>query len=397
MHPLSAWRESIALTERLRVVSRILKAVEWYFPHAPAEKEWIRGERWHEEMRAVEKASDRLSFSLHCKKLLASFRNSHTEFEDLVLRRTRLGFRARKLADGAWAIIQSSRENVPVGSVIASFDGHPISEFFEPKYAYISASRREAAEASIFFHPYLFPQRFELGFSDGFSVVLEQLENKQSVGNQEPAVTLRNDGVSVLRIPSFAIEHHSQVLSFLEEIKSSKALVIDIRGNGGGSTPTEVLRHLFSRPFQLWRVTSPFHPAEDLQEDPGETQSGIGRHRTFPAPTIEPATDAFSGRIVILHDVLTGSAAEDFLQPFAVSMRAVLVGETTAGSSGEAYFEDLGNGLSFRVAAKRMSFPDGTQFEGLGIKPDIEILPKVEELREGRDSALERAIELLAI
>lgn len=42
------------------------------------------------------------------------------------------------------------------------------------------------------------------------------------------------------------------------------------------------------------------------------------------------------------------------------------------------YIQDLGDGMKIGIVAKRQYFPDGTEFEGAGIKPDLEVQPSVE-------------------
>ncbi|WP_422059881.1 hypothetical protein [Sphingopyxis sp.] len=54
----------------------------------------------------------------------------------------------------------------------------------------------------------------------------------------------------------------------------------------------------------------------------------------------------------------------------SISGRAILVGEVTAGSSGQPRFTDWGNGMKLWVGPRRHSFPDGREFEGVGIRPD---------------------------
>jgi carboxyl-terminal processing protease len=61
--------------------------------------------------------------------------------------------------------------------------------------------------------------------------------------------------------------------------------------------------------------------------------------------------------------------------PLKTSGRAVLFGERTFGSSGQPYMEKFDNGMAFRVSAKRMYLPDGSEFEGVGLKPDVEVIP----------------------
>jgi len=73
-----------------------------------------------------------------------------------------------------------------------------------------------------------------------------------------------------------------------------------------------------------------------------------------------------AGRLIVLIDGGCASASEYFVLPFKVSGRATIVGERTAGSTGQPYLYVFPNGISFRVSAKRVSFPDGSRFEGVG-------------------------------
>ena len=81
--------------------------------------------------------------------------------------------------------------------------------------------------------------------------------------------------------------------------------------------------------------------------------------------------------------------------PFKDNGRAVVVGETTGGSTGQPYFLDLDDGMAAVIGAKRAAFPDGSRFEGVGIRPDVEVAPTVDGLRAGRDVVLEAARQRL--
>lgn len=78
--------------------------------------------------------------------------------------------------------------------------------------------------------------------------------------------------------------------------------------------------------------------------------------------------------------------------PFKDNGRATLIGETTAGSSGQPHNIDLGDGFRTWIGAKRESFPDGSAFEGVGIAPDVEVIQLAVDLREGRDRVLNGAL-----
>ncbi|HMJ22712.1 MAG TPA: hypothetical protein VK513_12420 [Terriglobales bacterium] len=50
--------------------------------------------------------------------------------------------------------------------------------------------------------------------------------------------------------------------------------------------------------------------------------------------------------------------------------------------------------MSARIGAVREYFPDGSAFEGVGIKPDIEVRPSIDDLRKRKDVVLQKAFEL---
>jgi len=81
---------------------------------------------------------------------------------------------------------------------------------------------------------------------------------------------------------------------------------------------------------------------------------------------------------------------------FKDSGRATIIGETTEGSSGMPYLYDFHNGMILKIAVKRQYFPDGSEFEGVGIGPDIEVRTSIDALKNGRDVVLEKAMELVA-
>ncbi len=75
--------------------------------------------------------------------------------------------------------------------------------------------------------------------------------------------------------------------------------------------------------------------------------------------------------------------------------RGILMGEATAGSTGQPLGFSLPGGGSGRVRVKHDTYPDGRQFIGEGVEPDRIVRPTFEGLRKGRDEALEAAIRYL--
>ena len=71
------------------------------------------------------------------------------------------------------------------------------------------------------------------------------------------------------------------------------------------------------------------------------------------------------------------------------------IGEPTFGSTGQPLFFDLPGGGSARICTKKDTYPDGHEFVGYGITPDIEITKNLIDFIENNDPALEKAIAYL--
>ena len=75
--------------------------------------------------------------------------------------------------------------------------------------------------------------------------------------------------------------------------------------------------------------------------------------------------------------------------------RGITVGEPTAGSTGQPLFFQLPGGGSARVCTRNDRAPDGTVFEGIGLRPTILISPTIESIQQGSDITLNRAASAL--
>lgn len=140
-------------------------------------------------------------------------------------------------------------------------------------------------------------------------------------------------------------------------------LTCTLRGNHGGSTPVDLVRALMDRAWRWWEEATPFSVGTlETQEDPG---AHMEVHSYGSAE--QPVGSAYGGPLYLLVDGGCFSACEDLLVIFKDNRRAVIVGERTAGSSGQPYGRDLGDGMGIGLSTKRMYAPDGGAFEGVGV------------------------------
>ena len=73
----------------------------------------------------------------------------------------------------------------------------------------------------------------------------------------------------------------------------------------------------------------------------------------------------------------------------------VKIGSNTFGSTGQPYIFDLPGGGTARVCTKKDSYPDGREFVGYGVKPDIEVRPTLADYLRQRDPELEEALSYM--
>jgi len=407
---------TLPLEQRAWIASRIYSAVQLYFAHFEGVPDLDLDEVYKDYLRRVLVTDDRRSFDLASLEFFARLRNGHTTFNDRWLRDTYgdpLGFLLLPAA-GKWVVARSRIDGLAPGDVVDSIDGVAVQDFFQEKSRYLAASNLAEQQKRLFYAPFLFPDTFTLALADG-----RKIEIRRSTQELLPSPGSKQDGrmveggVAYLRIPSFEEpEDENQAVQFVARHADAKSLIVDVRGNGGGSTPSRLIRALMNRPYRDVNEATPMPigvfgayqrvvqsvPREQLSETDRAVLEALGSYSRpillAPGALRKPDNPIYDGKVIILIDDFCASACEDFVIPFKSNGRATLIGRPTEGSTGQPYMYDFGNGISFRVSSKRVSFADGSLFEGVGVVPDIEIPLSIEDLRANRDPALAKATAL---
>jgi hypothetical protein len=223
----------------------------------------------------------------------------------------------------------------------------------------------------------------------------------------------------------------------MKSFRDTKGLVIDVRGNGGGTR--DALRRL--APYLMPKNSPPLvgnvaavlldggaPAAPDALADRGlyplEWDGWKGSQRAAIAafvrgfkPSWKPPAGKFSPwcflvldrndnpkalmtpyerKVVVLIDRGCFSATDVFAAALATLPSVTLVGEATSGGSGRAKPHRLANsGLRLQLSTMASFRPDGVLFEGNGVTPDVEVAAQARDLIGATDSVLAKAIELL--
>ena len=194
------------------------------------------------------------------------------------------------------------------------------------------------------------------------------------------AFRMLDDGVGHLWIYSFSNTTEQEVRDALAQFEDAggHGLVLDLRNNPGGLLDAVI------SVTGLFLDGGPILYEIDAQGDQINHQAGKGG----PALAIP---------MVVLVNEYSASASEILAGAIKTGGRAPVVGATTFGKGSVNITRELSDGSAIYFSIRRWYLPDGTQIEGQGVTPDIEIEAGVQTLPVAPedDAALLRAIEIL--
>jgi C-terminal processing protease CtpA/Prc len=396
--------------------------------------------------------------ALWLDRILRGFGDGHSRIESDLPRNEAgfLPFLVHQVAGGAVAFRPDRSGLVDRDHpFVAAIDGVPIERWLEAAQRRGTQGspmmQRREAERGLRDLPEL---RADLGLPPGADVVVDlsgdsgrrqstlPLERRKPIYGSWPSTHTRrieHDGKAVGYLRIAEMTSDPAVLDSLERamvsFRDTDGLVIDVRGNGGGSR--DALRRLlpyFIAPdaapivtnVAAARVPPEATATDDLLADRGlypahwhgfdaEQRAAISSFLRSFRPSwrlpqrkfspyhflVQRHTDNsrafhYDEPVVVLIDRGCFSATDVFAAAFAALPRVTLVGEPTSGGSGRARGYRLRHsGIRLRLSSMASFRPDGVLFEGNGVEPDVAVQTAPTDLIGASDTVLARALALL--
>jgi carboxyl-terminal processing protease len=211
---------------------------------------------------------------------------------------------------------------------------------------------------------------------------------RRTVLANPPRITHRRlpEGPGYIRLTAWNPSLQARVLEAITALKDAPSLVIDLRGNGGGSGG--MVRQV-ARPFLEGEVKA------------GRALTRTGKPVTLAFELVElvaleptlKGSGLYKGPVAILVDAGSASASEMFAGLMQSLQRATVVGQVSCGCllAYMGYASVPGGG---KLAYSEVGFvmPDGRRMEGTGVVPDLQVPLAVDDLRLNRDRVLEEAV-----
>ncbi|HEY5714711.1 MAG TPA: S41 family peptidase [Candidatus Gracilibacteria bacterium] len=189
----------------------------------------------------------------------------------------------------------------------------------------------------------------------------------------------KEDDLAVIEISSFGnnvVREFSQVVSEIM-LESPRGIILDLRNNPGGLLPDSV------------KVAGDFMPDKVIVKTRGLSYGGSSELRSG-------REGAFADLpLVVLANEGSASASEIFAGAVQDHHRGVIIGQKTYGKGSVQQVIPMFDGSSLKVTILEWLTPEGRSIHDIGIQPHEEVERTFENIDEGVDPQMERAIQII--
>ncbi|HSN20996.1 MAG TPA: S41 family peptidase [Usitatibacter sp.] len=352
-------------------------------------------------------AADDAAFWDVLDRMTGELRDSHTRVEsprDVELRRSNqaitLGF-ALLPVEGRLAVATVDPKSdawwagVRPGMTVAEIDGRPAAQVYaellaHARQASTDRARHFAAMRRLVVGPEGSKVAFTFERADGTRLRASLARHRVDRPHVEMHRLLPS-GFGYIRFSEWSIGLTLRALAGLDALRSAPGIIIDLRGNPGGSVyaVNMMLERFFAKRTELGRTTTRSgRPVSMLLG----TVDIIKLHREVPG-----SPDAYRGPVAILVDAGSASGSELFAGSMQAAGRAIVVGQPSCGCLlGFLGYARVPGGAELAYSEVGFVLSNGRHIEGQGVIPDAGVALTLDDLRLFRDRTLEEAEARLA-
>jgi C-terminal processing protease CtpA/Prc len=188
----------------------------------------------------------------------------------------------------------------------------------------------------------------------------------------------------IWQMPEFNITE-DEVDRMWGEARKHAAVILDLRNNPGGYVT--ILERMIG----------------NVIDHDVKVADRKGRNGMKPLLAKTRGAHTFSGKLIVLINSSSASAAELFSRVIQLEHRGIIVGDRSAGMVMESKFYPMQGGLErviiygAAITDADLIMQDGRSLEGNGVIPDELVLPSPEDLAAERDPVLAHAADVAAV
>lgn len=219
---------------------------------------------------------------------------------------------------------------------------------------------------------------------------------------RKPTLTWPAPGVARFTLPSFTNGYSQPEVDalFAEVAKAkAKALIVDLRNNGGGLVNNSA--HLLSLLLPPGTPTGCSVTRQMVAEykektgketsDPIEVAKWKGPDRKTTLRKLPP----YQGKVVVLINRGSASASEIVSSVLREERKSLVIGQPSAGAVLTSIFAPLPTGFEVQLPLSDYITPKGVRLEKNPIKPDVEVANALPAKEEASDPCVQAALKAL--
>lgn len=220
-----------------------------------------------------------------------------------------------------------------------------------------------------------------------FDVTLQRAElpRKDSLTGK-----ILDEQIGYLRLSSFDASLGKEIESNYDKVRNAKGLIIDLRGNGGGSLGVSL-----AMMNQLVQGTVPIGKRITRSGKPPALFFGLISTGKLELE-LRGVKNPYLGPVVVLVDGDSASASEFLASSLQGIGRAKVLGETSCGCLlGYMGYANVPGGGALAYSEIDFAPVNGKRVERVGVIPDQQVALRKNDLRSNKDAGIEAALQAL--
>ncbi len=207
---------------------------------------------------------------------------------------------------------------------------------------------------------------------------LELTATRDIIEVQTVSSEMKDNQIGYIAVSEFDSVTYDQFKDALNDLESQgmQGLVIDLRGNPGGSlsTVTDMLKLLLPK-GTIVSTKDKYGNTEEITCD---------------------GKNEFTKPLAVLVNQYSASSSEIFSGAIQDYGTGTIVGMTTYGKGVVQQLMDLGDGTCLKVTIAEYYTPSGRSINGTGVEPDVEVEYEYDKNNPEADNQLEKALEVVS-
>ncbi len=371
--------------------------------------------------RAVLAATTWAQYDAAIYNALARFHDGHLSYKPPSTAAPKRGYTSWSLGlstvrSGAHLLIahvepksSAATAGVAAGDEVLAIDGTSVADLLADAGRSRAVSRPESAMTTFartwttVLHPTDAPPRprtIRVAKRSGGDIDVAITPTRIDDEHHEPVSVSTDGDVAVVSIRS--LEGGEQRAAIVDDVlataRGAKAIAIDLRGNRGG---VDVVGHrliadLAEGTASLGSYRVLVAPETIARRPLWKALAGTGDAQGFSPPqaiTIQALAHGFKGKVAVIVDAACASTCEVVTAALRADLHALVVGETTGGSSGAPVTIALpASHATVGIPTWILTSAEGQPIEDVGVVPDLAVDATPDALARGEDLPLQTAI-----